>query len=116
MISDDSDAIRQVLKDILEIGKHNVVGESIDGEETVARYDEISPDLLLLDLAMPKKDGRTVTNEIISAHPDAKIIIITASDNQEVIQDCLNAGAIAHIAKPFAFDNVLKVITKILVD
>ena len=114
MLADDSEAIRQVLRDILSIGEHEVVGESIDGEETVIKFDEVKPDLLLLDLAMPKKDGLTVVREITANHPGAKIIIITATDNQEIIKDCIEAGAKAHISKPFDFDNVLKMISEIL--
>ena len=61
---------------------------------------------------MPKKDGLTVIKEITATHPDAKIIIITATDNQGIINECLDAGALAHISKPFDFDNVLKVISE----
>ena len=112
MLADDSDAIRQVLRDILAIGNHEVVGESVDGDETIEKFNEFQPDLLLLDLAMPKKDGLTVIKDITAIHPDAKIIIITATDNQGIINECLDAGALAHISKPFDFDNVLKVISE----
>ena len=47
MLADDSDAIRQVLRDILSIGEHEVVEESVDGEETIIKFNEIEPDLLL---------------------------------------------------------------------
>ncbi|MFB5648960.1 MAG: response regulator, partial [Candidatus Nitrosomaritimum aestuariumsis] len=80
MIADDSDAIRLVLKDILSIGNHTVVAEAIDGEEATDLFFKNSPDLLLLDLAMPKKDGLTVLKEIIEKNPQAKIVLITASD------------------------------------
>ena len=60
MIADDSDAIRLVLKDILSIGKHTIVAEAVNGDEAVDLFFKKSPDLLLLDLAMPKKDGLTV--------------------------------------------------------
>ncbi len=114
MLADDSDAIRQVLRDILSIGNHEVVGESDDGDKTIKKFSDIKPELLLLDLAMPKKDGLAVVKEIIAIHPDAKIIIITATDNHGIIKECLDAGAKAHISKPFDFDNVLKVISEII--
>ena len=114
MIADDSDAIRLVLKDILSIGDHIVVGEARDGAEAVEIFPKINPDLLLLDLAMPKKDGLTVVKEIIAQHPDAKILLITASDDQKVIQQCLDSGATSFISKPFDFNNVLKAISDIL--
>jgi two-component system chemotaxis response regulator CheY len=114
MIADDSDAIRLVLKDILSIGDHNIIGEAKDGAETVEIYSQINPDLLLLDLAMPKKDGLTVVKEIILQDPTAKIILITASDDQKIIQQCLDSGASSYVSKPFDFNNVLKVISDIL--
>ncbi len=113
MIADDSDAIRLVLKDILSIGEHEVITEAADGAEAVDFYQEHTPDLLLLDLAMPKKDGLTVVKEIMQIDPNAKIILITASDNQKVINQCLEHGASAHISKPFDFSVVLKAITDV---
>lgn len=111
LIADDSEAIRLVLKDILNIENHEIVGEAADGNEAVKKFLELKPDVLLLDLAMPKKDGLSVVKEIISRDSQAKIILITASDNQKIINDCLNAGATAFISKPFEFSDVLKVIT-----
>lgn len=112
MIADDSDAIRLVLQDILSIGNHEVVAEAVNGEEAIAKFSESTPDVLLLDLAMPKKDGLTVLKEIMSKHPDAKVILITASDNQNVINECLKIGASSFISKPFDFDHVLKTISE----
>ncbi len=116
LIADDSDAIRLVLKDILVIGEHDIVGEAIDGSDAVTKFSELKPDIMLLDLAMPKKDGYTVVKEVIEQNNSAKIILITASDNQKVIHDCLNAGAVAYISKPFDFDNVLKIISDVISD
>ncbi|MEX0862383.1 response regulator [Nitrosopumilus sp.] len=114
MIADDSDAIRLVLKDILGIGDHEIVAEAIDGAEAVDVYCKEKPEILLLDLAMPKKDGLTVVNEVMQFDPNAKIILITASDDQKVIQQCLEHGASSYISKPFDFNGVLKAITDIL--
>ena len=108
MIADDSDAIRLVLKDILAIGKHTVVAEAVNGDEAVDLFFKTSPDLLLLDLAMPKKDGLTVLKEIIEKNSQAKIVLITASDDQKIITQCLQIGASSYISKPFDFNEVLK--------
>ncbi len=108
MIADDSDAIRLVLKDILAIGKHTVVAVAVNGEEAVDLFLKNSPDLMLLDLAMPKKDGLTVLKEIIEKNHQAKIVLITASDDQKIINQCLQIGAVSCISKPFDFNEVLK--------
>jgi len=114
MIVDDSDAIRMVLKDILEIGKYELVAESSNGEDAVKEFFKTNPDLMLLDMAMPKKDGLAALKEIISTRPDAKIIMITASDNQHTMKECISSGALAYILKPFNFQDVLKKIAEIL--
>ena len=113
LIADDSDAIRLVLKDILSIGDHDIVAEASDGAEAVDLYKEHKPEILLLDLAMPKKDGLVVVTEVMSFDPNAKIILITASDDQKVIQQCLDGGASSYISKPFDFNGVLKAILDI---
>lgn len=114
MIADDSDAIRLVLKDILTIGDHNIMCEAKDGVETVDLFFKFNPDLLLLDLAMPKKDGLTVVKEIMSKNPKAKIVLVTASDDQKVIQQCLDHGALSYISKPFDFKSILKIVSDLL--
>ena len=110
MIADDSDAIRLVLKDILGIGEHEIIIESIDGQDSIDKYKETKPDLILLDLAMPKKDGLAVVKEIVEFDSNAKIILITASDDQKIITECLDNGASSYISKPFDFKIVLKAI------
>jgi two-component system, chemotaxis family, chemotaxis protein CheY len=114
MIADDSEAIRMVLKDILEVGNHQLVAEAKDGVEAVEKFDKEKPDLLLLDFAMPRKDGESALEEIITKNPKAKVIMITASDNLNTINECMNIGSSAFLLKPFDFDNVLEVISEVL--
>lgn len=114
MIADDSDAIRMVLKDIITIGKHECVAEASNGMDAIEQYKKNDPDLILLDMAMPKKDGLAVLKEIILLKPLAKIVMITATDNQSIIKQCINEGASAYILKPFNFEDVLGKITQVL--
>ena len=113
MIADDSDAIRLVLKDILSIGEHEVIAEAVDGAEAVDFYKNHNPEILLLDLAMPKKHGLEVVKDVIAYDSNAKIILITASDDQKIIGACMDSGAISYISKPFDFNTVLKSINEI---
>ena len=114
MIADDSDAIRMVLKDIITIGKHECVSEAANGIEAVEQFKKNEPDVVLLDMAMPKKDGLEVLKEMISLKPAAKVIMITATDNQSVIKQCVAEGAMAYILKPFNFEDVLHKIDQVL--
>jgi two-component system chemotaxis response regulator CheY len=114
MIAEDSDATRLVLKDALKIGHHEIVAEATDGMEALEKFGKTHPDVLLLDVAMPKKDGMSALEEIISSNPDAKIIMITADENFSTIHQSAKAGAQAYIVKPFNFKDVLNAITMAL--
>ena len=114
MIADDSDAVRMVLKDILVIGRHECVAEAANGVEAIEQFKKTEPELMLLDMAMPKKDGLEVLKEIMIHKPSAKIIMITASDSQVTIKECISVGATAYILKPFNFEDVLNNIAKVL--
>ena len=111
MIADDSKAIRITLKDMILNGKHELIAEAVDGAEAVEKFVDLKPDVLLLDLVLPKKDGLTALKEIMETNPNAKIIMITVLDNKQMIQDCISAGAQAYITKPFTADDVLKSIS-----
>jgi len=113
MIADDSDAIRHVLKYMISLWKHELVGEATDGAEAVEKFNTLKPDLLLLDLTMPEKDGLTVLKEIKGANPDAKIIVLSGADTKEEINRCLEAGAFSFIPKPFDLDQVAKIFEEI---
>ncbi len=107
MIAEDSDEIRLLLKDLLKIGNHKVVAEAVDGVDAVKKFNNVKPDVLLLDIAMPKKDGLDTIKEIMATNPNAKIVMITASDNLETITQCTEQGALAYLVKPFDSDQVL---------
>ena len=107
MVAEDSDEIRLLLKDLLKLGNHELVAEAADGNDAVKKFNTIKPDVLLLDIAMPKKDGLDTLKEIIAANPNAKIVMITVTDNLKTISQCTKEGAIAYLVKPFDSDQVL---------
>jgi len=77
-----------------------IVAEAADGEETCALYDQLSPDVLLLDLRMPKKDGLQVIAELMSCcAPKPRIIVMTSYESEQDIRQALRAGAKAFLVK-----------------
>lgn len=76
-----------------------IAGQAKDGDECIKMYSELQPDLLLLDITMPNKDGRECLAEIIARYPKAKIIMVSALSDQTVWQECLSQGALAFINK-----------------
>jgi two-component system, chemotaxis family, chemotaxis protein CheY len=110
MIAEDSDATRMMLKDIVITSGHNLIAEAKDGIEAIEKIKSTKPEILLLDYRMPKKNGLDVLKEIGGAG-STKIIMITVSDEQELIQDCTVLGASAYLVKPFDQKTVLNAIS-----
>ena len=107
LIADDTKQIRELLGQMLEAGEHDVVGEAADGQETIEKFTELQPDVILLDLAMPKKTGLDVLKELYPNYPDMKVIMITANGTDDVYFDCIKYGATGYIDKPFEMKELL---------
>ena len=111
MIADDSESVRFTLRDMVEAGKHKVVAKAVDGVDTLEKFDSIKPDILFLDVAMPKKDGMETLIELMKKDSKPKVIMITAHDDMDLIQNCIKVGALAYITKPFNTDDILNAIS-----
>ncbi len=114
LIVDDMVFIRASLKKILESAGYEVVGEAQDGEEGVVQYKKLLPDLVTLDLTMPKKDGLQALEEIKKINPSAKVIMISAMGQQKNVLKAIQIGAKNFIVKPFKADKVLDIIAPLL--
>ncbi len=101
LLADDHPVVREGLATILKSQKDiKIVAEAADGEETCALYDQLSPDVLLLDLRMPKKDGRQVVTELMSRRGSKpRIIMMTVYETEADIRHALKAGAKAFLIK-----------------
>jgi DNA-binding NarL/FixJ family response regulator len=94
LIADDHPVVREGLVTILALQKDlKVVGQARDGEEACVLYDQLSPEILLLDLRMPKKDGQEVVSELMSREPPPRIIVLTNSAKAEDLRRSLAGGA-----------------------
>ena len=114
MIVDDSRTSRKILKQILEDSGHTVVGEAVDGEEGYMKYKELKPDLVTLDITMPKLDGLEALQLIKKCNENAKVVMITAAGQKEKMIQAIKYGAAEFIAKPYDEEDVKQVINKIL--
>jgi two-component system, NarL family, response regulator len=101
LLADDHPVFRQGLAATLKSQKDiKIVAEAADGEETCALYDKFSPDVLLLDLRMPKKDGLQVVSELMSrSGSKPRIIVMTAYETEADIRQALKAGAKAFLVR-----------------
>lgn len=101
LIADDSEFTRELLREMIS-GTHEIVGEAENGREAVDLYEEHSPDLVLMDIAMPYRDGIEATEEIKARDEDVKVIVCTSVDQEEMMKEAIKAGANGYITKPVA--------------
>ncbi|PCI29873.1 two-component system response regulator [Candidatus Kaiserbacteria bacterium] len=118
LIVDDSKFMRSVLKDILENNGYLNIIETDNGEDAISSYDNEKPDVVFLDLILPKIDGLQVLEDIIPK--GAKVIVVSVIDLEDIINETRAKGAHEYIVKasgavekPFSEENVLDAMEKV---
>ena len=114
LIADDAAFMRMMLKDILTKGGYEIAGEAADGNEALAKYKELKPDLFTMDITMPNCDGIQSLKQIKAADSNANVVMCSAMGQQAMVIEAIQSGAKDFIVKPFQADRVLEAIKKIL--
>ena len=112
LIVDDAKFMRMVLRRILTSQGHKVVGEATNGEEAVEMYAKLRPDIVTMDIVMPKLNGIEAVRRIMQFDRNAKIIMVTALGQESFVLDAIKAGAREFIIKPFRNEEIIKVVAK----
>jgi DNA-binding NarL/FixJ family response regulator len=100
LISDDHAMIRDGVRSLIKQNKELiVVGEAQSGKETLEKFLELKPDLLILDISMPDLNGMEVSKEILSQNPTAKIVILSMYDDEDYISRCIEYGVKGYVVK-----------------
>ncbi len=115
LIVDDASFMRTVLKDIIKSnGLASEIFEAGDGIEGVKTFLKIKPDLVTMDVNMPKADGIQALRAILKIDPTAKVIMISSVEEKHIVQDAIKLGARDYVVKPFDRSNVPLVINKVI--
>jgi DNA-binding NarL/FixJ family response regulator len=112
LVVDDTKFMRKMLTDILKQFGYEVVGEAENGRQAIQRYEELRPDVVVLDITMPEMDGIEAMKGIRRIDPYAIVLICSAMSQQDLISDALKAGANGYIMKPFKPNRVDEIIRK----
>jgi two-component system chemotaxis response regulator CheY len=99
LLCDDSLFARHMTRRVLA-ASFAVVGEAEDGEEAVSRYRDLKPDVLLIDLVMPRMSGTEAIRRIVAEFPEACIVVCSAMGQEALVDDALAAGARGFVIKP----------------
>jgi len=114
LIVDDTMFMRTLLKNILFSGGHEIVGEAADGTEAVAKYQDLKPDLVTMDVVMPKMNGIEALKEIKKIDPNAKVVMCTAVGQEQMVKLAIKSGARGYVVKPFQAPKVLDEVKNVL--
>ena len=112
LICDDSILARKQIKDVIATLGEPTILEASDGQGAIDIYKEHKPQLVFLDIVMPKKDGNIAIEEIIAFDSKAKIIIVSSVGTQSQLKCALEAGATDFIQKPFNKEHIIDAINK----
>jgi len=112
LIADDASFMREMIREIIEPEGHEVVGEATNGIEAVALYKELLPDLVTMDIVMPKRSGIDAVKAILSESPAACIVMCSALGQETLVMEALQAGARDFVVKPFKPEGVIATIKK----
>jgi len=115
VIADDHPLLRQSIRNVLEQeSDFQIVAEAGDGEETVKLVDELVPDVVIMDISMPKMDGIEATKHIKASHPQTAILVLTVHSDDEYILEILKAGASGYLTKSVFGKEVVQAVRGII--
>lgn len=106
LLVDDHDLLRRGIRTMLESEGIDVVGEASDGIKVLGMVEELMPDVVLIDVIMPNKDGIEATREIKNGFPNVGVVVLSGHDDQQFVFDALKAGASGYLLKTAELEEV----------
>ena len=114
MVVDDSRVLEYQICKLLEDTDYEVAADCENGEEAIARYEEVRPDIVTMDIIMPGIDGLEAAQIIAEAHPDARIIMISSLAYEDTLQEAEAVGAKLFLYKPIDRENLLDALEQVM--
>ena len=107
IVVDDDELMRRAVRAALVSLDCEVVGETYDGEEVLELYSETKPDIVLLDIRMPKMDGLEVLTKLTEVDEDAYVVMMTFMDDDDLVEDCMIAGVKDYLRKDMSLKDMI---------
>ena len=114
LVADDASFMRQMIRDIIDQEDFEVVGEAADGVEVVEKFTELHPDVVMMDIVMPKRSGIDAVKAIMQIAPNAQIVMCSALGQETLVMEAIQAGAKDFIVKPFKPEAVVTTLRKVV--
>ena len=113
LIVDDSTMMRYIIRNALTEHGYKVIGEASNGQDGVAKYRELKPDFVTMDVTMHELSGMDALQQIISINADAKVVMVSAMGQDVIVRDAIMTGAKGFIVKPFTGDQLAEALAKL---
>lgn len=114
LLAEDQTLLRQALRTILDLEPGlEVVGEASDGEEAIGEAMRLEPDIVLMDIQMPRRSGVEATALITAARPETRVIVLTTFDYEEYVFDAIKAGAMGYMLKDVPAPELVETIRRV---
>ncbi len=107
LVVDDAAFMRVSIKNMLSKHNYEVVGEAENGKVALAKYQELSPDIVTMDITMPEMDGLESLKKILALNPAANVVMVSAMGQESMVREAVLTGAKGFIVKPFKEDIIL---------
>ena len=114
LLVDDAAFMRMMVKDALKKGGYEDVEEAVDGADAVAKYKELHPDLVIMDITMPNMDGLEALKAIKADDGEAKVVMCSAMGQESMVIEAIKSGAKDFIVKPFKPERILSTVSNII--
>ncbi|UCE86544.1 MAG: response regulator [Deltaproteobacteria bacterium] len=114
LLADDALFMREMIREIIEPDGFEVIGEASDGIEAVEQFRKLQPDIVTMDIVMPRLSGIDAVEQIVQIDPSAKIVMCSALGQEALVMEALKAGASDFVVKPFKPEDVLGTLAKVL--
>jgi two-component system chemotaxis response regulator CheY len=115
LIADDASFMRQMIREIIEPEGFEIVAEAADGVEAVEQYEAVRPDIVTMDIVMPKRSGIDAAKRILELDPAACVVMCSALGQESLVMEALQVGAKDFIVKPFKPESVIDTLNKLIV-
>ena len=115
LVADDASFMRQMIREIVESEGFEVCGEASDGIEAIDEFRRLHPDIVTMDIVMPRKSGIDAVRGIIEIDAGACVVMCSALGQEALVEEAMQAGAKDFIVKPFKPESVLDTLNKLIV-
>ncbi len=115
LIVDDSKYLRLMISKILKKRGYDVVAEAETGSDAIEKYRQHMPNIVTMDIVMPKMNGLIAMKEILTLNPKANIVVVTALGHEPLVRQALKIGARDFVIKPFKVDQLVQAVENTLI-